>query len=60
MTAWADLTQAAQLELRIADQAHFDAQPPRCSMDDKVAAFANWLRQSDARFSREDVSRKEP
>ena len=58
MKAWADLTAAEQLELRIAYQAHLDAQPPSCSMDDKVTAFANWLALRDVRSSHEDVSRR--
>jgi len=60
MKTWADLTEAEQLELRLAYQAHLDAQPPTCSMDDKVTAFADWLAKRDVAFSLRDVSRKEP
>ncbi len=60
MKARAELTSAVHLQLRVAYQAHLDAQPPTCSMDDKGAAFANWLRAREVSFSRGDVSRKEP
>ena len=60
MKAWTDLTAEAQLVLRVAYQAHLDAQPPTCSMDDKVTAFADWLAHRDVSFSQADVSRKEP
>ncbi len=58
MTPWTNLTPERQLELRMAYQAHLDAQPPTCSMDDKVAAFADWLAARDVSFSLKDVSRK--
>jgi hypothetical protein len=60
MKAWAELTPAAQLALRIDYQAHLDSLPPTCAMDDKVAAFADWLAARDVGFSLEDVSRKDP
>jgi len=58
MKTWAELTPEEQLALRMEYQAHLDAQPPTCSMDDKVTAFANWLASRDVAFSRGDVSRK--
>lgn len=58
MKAWAELTAAEQLALREAYQGHLDTQPPTCSMDDKVTAFANWLAARDVAFSLKDVSRK--
>ncbi len=58
MKAWADLTTEAQLELRLAYQAHLDRLPRTCSLDDKVAAFADWLAGHDVAFSWDDLSRK--
>lgn len=60
MKAWKDLSADEQLRLRLDYQAHLDRQPKTCSLDDKVAAFADWLATRDVAFSREDVSRKEP
>lgn len=60
MKAWSDLTAQEQLDLRMAYQSHLDSQPPTCSMDDKVTAFANWLASRDVSFSQADVSRKQP
>ena len=59
MKAWAELTAAEQLALRLAYQAHLDGLPPTCAMDDKVAAFADWLAARDVAFSLADVSRKD-
>ncbi|MCB1337339.1 MAG: hypothetical protein KDK10_07775 [Maritimibacter sp.] len=58
MKAWKELDAEAQLKLRLDYQAHLDRQPKTCSLDDKVAAFAEWLAARDVAFSREDVSRK--
>ncbi len=58
MRAWGDLTSEEQLELRLAYQAHLDRLPRSCSLDDKVAAFADWLAGHDVAFSRDDLSRK--
>jgi len=58
MTPWSKLSRDEQLALRMAYQAHLDSLPPSCSLDDKVAAFADWLAARDVSFSIEDVSRK--
>jgi hypothetical protein len=60
MKAWAELSSDDQLRLRLAYQAHLDSLPPTCNLDDKVAAFADWLARHDVAFSLEDVSRKQP
>jgi hypothetical protein len=56
MKAWGDLTSEEQLKLRLDYQAHLDTLPPSCSLDDKVAAFADWLATREVAFSRADVS----
>ncbi len=58
MKAWTDLTADEQLQLRLDYQAHLDTLPKTCSLDDKVAAFADWLATREVAFSREDLSRK--
>jgi hypothetical protein len=58
MKAWKDLTADEQLQLRLDYQAHLDTLPPTCALDDKVAAFADWLAARDVAFSLADVSRR--
>ena len=59
LTSWSRLDAEAQLALRLDYQAHLDSLPPTCSLDDKVAAFADWLARRGIAFEMSDLSRKQ-
>lgn len=58
MRQWSQLSPDKQLRLREAYQAVLDTEPRTCSMDEKVARFADWLRDRDIAFSAADISRR--
>jgi hypothetical protein len=50
LTPWDALTPERQLELREAYGHYLDSLPPTCSLEEKVARFARWLRERGVRY----------
>lgn len=57
MTRWPDLSTDEQLKLREAYGRDPDCQTGTCSMDAKIAQFANWLAVREIEFTADDLKR---